>query len=140
MVKVEKWFVQFRDVDGLNFVSSYTGLESWSSSMDTGDVMLFDYERAREVMEELKKHWRYQNGPDNGFYNVTISKASEKMYSDWVGPSGELVGYLSEGNTKEDLVRLMWSHLTLEQRKELETEAEEYLKLMIQDEVFNGYN
>ena len=129
MVKVEKWFVQFRDVDGLNFVSSYTGLESWSSSMDTGDVMLFDYERAREVMEELKQHWRYQNGPDNGFYNVTIQKASEKMYSDWCGPSGELMVYLTSSSTKEELVRLMWGLLPLEQRQRLEDEVEEFMKV-----------
>ena len=127
-----KWYVFFTDADGTNYVSSWTSVTNWSASGNKSEAMLFDYARALEIMEELKGHPRYQAGPENGFYRVNISQADEKLFSDWCGPSGELLNYLMEGNDKEDLVKVFWKMLTLDQRKQLEREAEDFKKFMEQ--------
>lgn len=124
----EKYIVMFTDVDGTNYICHYGTKESWSTSMDSGEAMMFSFMEACRVRDELEQLPRYQGGPDEGFYRLRMRQATEEEWSNWCGPSGELIGYLAEGNTKEDLVRLLWEKMSLQQRDELEAEASEFLE------------
>jgi hypothetical protein len=125
-------YVTFRDIDGLWYISGWD-VAGFNSDGQASNKKLFTPDEAQVVLEYMRAHPRHECGPDEGFYQVRVVEATEDDILTWKGPSTTLTEYLCEGNTKEDLVKVLWEMITPFQRRELEAEAEQVKFLMEQE-------